>query len=149
MEQKLKFSFSKSNMVMEKKRKKVLCIDSDPSFLTRQQNTLRHKNLENCFFGFNDFWEAYHFIEKQIITQNKKLHYILLDEKIPGRRLLPLLGKISALKNYLKKPEVIVCTSENNNELRNKVMQFPVVSAFLVKPVPQNYIEFLITGQST
>jgi hypothetical protein len=61
--------------------------------------------------------------------------------------LLPSLGKISSLKNYLKKPEVIVCTSENNNELRNKVMQFPVVSAFLVKPVPQNYIEFLITGQ--
>ena len=149
LEQKLKFSFSKSNVVMEKKRKKVLCIYSDPSFLTRQQNTLRHKKLEHCFFGFDDFWEACHFVENQIIEQNERLHYILLDEKILGRRLLPLLGKISSLKNYMKKPEVIVCTSENNNELRNKVMQFPVVSTFLVKPVPQNYIEFLITGHSS
>ncbi len=132
---------------MKKKQKKVLCIDSDPNFLTRQQQNLKYKKLEHCFFGFNDFWDAYHFIEKQIITQNERLHYILLDEKIFGQKLLPSLEKISSLKNFMKKPEVIVCTNENNNDLRTKVMHFPVVSSFLVKPIPQNYIEFLITGQ--
>lgn len=133
---------------MKQKRKKVLCIDSDPNFLNRQQKTLSNKNLEHCFFGFNDFRGAYHFLEEQIITQNDKLHYILLDERILGRQLLSSLEKISSLKNYMKKPEVIVCTNKNNNDLRNQVMQFPVVSAFLVKPIPQNYIEFLITGHS-
>jgi response regulator of citrate/malate metabolism len=133
---------------MKQKRKKVLCIDSDPNFLNCQQKTLSNKNLEHCFFGFNDFWGAYHFLEKQIITQNKKLHYILLDENIMDHQLLSSLEKISSLKNYMKKPEVIVCTNKNNNELRNQVMQFQVVSAFLVKPIPQNYIEFLIIGHS-
>lgn len=133
---------------MKNKRKKVLCIDADSSFLNHQQKTLTHKKLEPFFFGFNDFWDAYHFLEKQIIAQNKKLHYILLDEAIMGQYLLPSLTKISALKNFLKKPEVIVCTSENNSDLRNKVMNFPLVSTLLVKPIPQNYIEFLITGHS-
>lgn len=132
---------------MKKKRKKVLCIDSDPSFLTHQQNTLSNKQLESCFFGFSDFWDAYHFLEKQIIMQNERLHYILLDEKISGQQLMQSLEKISSLRKFMKKPEVIVCTSKNNSELRNKVMQYPVVSAFLEKPLPPNYIEFLITGQ--
>jgi response regulator of citrate/malate metabolism len=134
---------------MKQKRKKVLCIDSDPNFLNHQQKTLSNKNLENCFFGFNDFWGAYHFLEKQIITQNEKLHYILLDEKIPGHQLLSSLEKISSLKSFMKRPEVIVCTQKSNTDLRNKVMQFPVVSSILVKPIPQNYIEFLITGHSS
>lgn len=132
---------------MKKKRKKVLCIDSDPSFLSSQQTTLSQKKLEHFFYGFDDFWDAYHFLEKQIIAQNEKLHYILLDENIMGHKLLPSLEKIASLKNFMKKSEVIVCTTKNDNELRNRVMQFPVVSTFLVKPLPQNYIEFLITGQ--
>lgn len=132
---------------MKQKRKKVLCIDSDRSFLTRQQTTLSQKKLEHFFYGFNDFWDAYQFLEKQIIAQNEKLHYILLDENIMGQRLLSSLEKIASLKNFMKKPEVIVCTTKNDNDLRNRVMQFPVVSTFLVKPLPQNYIEFLITGQ--
>jgi response regulator RpfG family c-di-GMP phosphodiesterase len=133
---------------MKQKKKKVLCIDSDPDFLSHQQKTLSNKNLEHCFFGFNDFWGAYHFLERQIIKQNEKMHYILLDEKILGQELLSSLNKLSSLKNYKTMPEVIVCTSKNKDELRNDVMQFPVVSAFLVKPLPQNYIEFLITGHS-
>lgn len=132
---------------MKQKRKKVLCIDSDPSFLNHQQTTLSQKKLEHFFYGFNDFWDAYQFLEKQIIAQNEKLHYILVDENIMGQRLLPSLEKIASLKNYMKKPEVIVCTTKNDNDLRNQVMQFQVVSTFLVKPLPQNYIEFLITGQ--
>jgi len=133
---------------MKQKRKKVLCIDSDSSFLHQQEEVLNSKELDNYFFPFNDFREALHFIEKQIIAKNKNLHYILLDEKISGAKLPSTLEKISELKSFLKKPEVIVCTNNNTEKLRNQVMQFPVVSAFLEKPIPQNYIEFLITGNS-
>ena len=133
---------------MNQKRKKVLCVDSDSSFIVKQKKELSRKDIDHFFFGFNDFWDALHFLEKQIIAQNEKLHYILLDEKIMGKQLTGSLEKISGMKSFLKKPEVIVCTSKASNELRNKVMQYPFVSAILVKPIPQNYIEFLITGRS-
>lgn len=133
---------------MKEKRKKVLCIDSNPSFLNNQQEKLSQKELDGYFYPFNDFWEALHFLEKQIIENNKKLHYILLDEKIIGEKLSASLEKISGMKAYLKKPEIIVCTTSNSTDLRNQVMQYSFVSAILVKPIPQNYIEFLITGTS-
>ncbi len=134
---------------MKQKRKKVLCIDSDPNFLNRQEEKLENKELDNYFFPFNNLRNALQFIEKQIIANNQKVHYILLDEKIAGEKLSNSLDKISGLKSYLKKPEVIVCTNKNSDELRNRVMQYSFVSAFLVKPIPQNYIEFLITGSSS
>jgi len=134
---------------MKPKRKKVLCVDADATFIENQKKALGEQDAENCFFGFTDFWEALHFIEKQIIANNKKLHYILLDEKIPGRQLAAALEKLAGLKNFLKKPEIIVCTSNNSNDLRNRVMQYPFVSALLEKPIPENYIGFLITGQAS
>lgn len=133
--------------VVMKKRKNVLCIDSDFSFINCQEKELRHKNLEKYFFPFSNFWDALHFIEKHIIANNDKLHYILLDEESMGKQLISSLEKISGLKNYLKKPEIIFYTANNSDVLRNRVMQHPFVSAFLVKPIPHNYIEFLITGQ--
>jgi response regulator RpfG family c-di-GMP phosphodiesterase len=133
---------------MKQNRKKVLCLDSDHNFLNNQEQLLSRKEIRNCFFGFTDFWEAVGFVEKQIIPKNKKLHYILLDEKILGERLSASLEKIATLKNFLKKTEIIVCTRENDSDLRNRVMQYPFISAFLVKPIPDNYIGFLITGHS-
>lgn len=132
---------------MDQKRKKVLCIDSDPSFLHHQEKELENKKLGKFFFPFNDFRKAVQFVEKQIIPNGEKLHYILLDDTLSGERLFPALEKIDGLNSFLKKPEIIVCTNNNSNELRNKVMQYSFVSAFLVKPIPGNYIEFLITGQ--
>ena len=133
---------------MKQKRKKVLCIDSDPTFLQHQEEILEKKELDDCFFPFKDFRKAIQFIEKEVISNDGNLHYILLDEKIPGRKLTDSLEKISRFKMYLKKPDVIVSTETNSDELRNAVMQYPFVSAFLVKPIPKNYIEFLITGKS-
>ncbi len=131
---------------MRQKRRKVLCIDSDSSFLDQKEKELEKKELGDYFFPFNDFWKAFQFVEKQIIAKNEKLHYILLDERIAGQKLAASIEKISGLKTFLKKPEVIVCTRNNSDDLRNHVMQYPIVSAFLVKPIPRSYIEFLITG---
>jgi ActR/RegA family two-component response regulator len=131
---------------MKNNKKKVLFIDADGDFLDRLKRDLNNKNLENYFFPFNDFWNALHFVEKQIIEKNKKLHYIILDEKIIGRQLDSSLEKISEYKNYMNNPEIIFCTSQNNSGLRNRVMQHRVITAFLVKPIPEDYVEFLITG---
>lgn len=133
---------------MKQKRKKVLCIDSDPAFLRHQEDILEKKDLDDYFFPFKDFRKAVQFIEKEVINNGKNVHYILLDEKIPGKKLTDSLEKLSRFKTYLKKPDVIVSTETNNDELRNVVMQYPFVTTFLVKPMPKNYIEFLITGKS-
>jgi len=130
----------------KKNNKKVLYIDADSDFLDHLERDLDKKNLDDYFFPFNDFWNALHFVEKQIIEKNKKLHYIILDEKIIARQLDSSLEKISEYKNYMNNPDIIFCTSNNNNGLRNKVMQHRVITAFLVKPIPEDYVEFLITG---
>jgi response regulator of citrate/malate metabolism len=131
---------------MKENRKKVLCIDADYDFLYQQQKYLKQKKLDKYFFPYSDFWDALNFIEKEIIEKNEKLHYILLDENILGDQRELLLDKISEFKNYLNNPEIIFCTANNDSSLRNQVMQNKVISAFLVKPVPGNYIEFLIDG---
>ncbi len=133
---------------MKRKRRTVVCIDTDMAFLTGQKKALSNIKADDCFFGFTDLWEALHFIEKQIIARDEKLDYILLDEKIAGKQLTGTLEKFSGIKKFLKRPEIIVCTDQNSSNLRNQVMQFPFVSAFIVKPVPPDYIGFLITGCS-
>lgn len=131
---------------MQRKVKKVLCIDSEPSFIEKQKIGLRHKELDENLFFFDNLTEAFEFIETQIIEKNIKLHYIILDEKIVGRHLSHSLEKFYGLNRFLKKPEIIIVTEDNSTFLRNRIMQYPFVSAFLVKPIPSNYIEFLITG---
>jgi hypothetical protein len=134
-------------MIMEQKRKKVLCIDSEPSFLEQQMKKLSSKELGEHLYSFNNLTVALKFIENQVISKNIKIHYIILDEKTAGNQLSQSLEKFWGLNSFLKKPDVIVVTEDNNALIRNKIMHYPFVSVFLVKPIPSNYIEFLITGQ--
>jgi len=131
---------------MNSKKRKVVCINADISFLNRKKKELRQKNLENYFYPFDKYDDAIDFVENQIDKNAKRVHYILLDEKILGHQLANSLDKLSGLSYYFDKLEVIVITNNNTNDLRNKIMQYPFVSAFLVKPIPENYIEFLISG---
>jgi response regulator RpfG family c-di-GMP phosphodiesterase len=132
---------------MKQKRKKVLYIDSEPSFLEQQKKELKAKELDIHLYPFDNLEKAFEFMEKQIIKKNNKLHYILLCENIAGDQLYSSLEKFDQLNEFLKKPDIIVLAENNNHSIRNRVMQYPFVSAFIVKPIPTNYIEFLITGQ--
>ncbi len=133
---------------MNPKKRKVVCINADEAFLEKKKNELQQKHLENFFYPFNNFGDAVNFVENHIDSTPKRLHYILLDEKILGKQLSKSLDKLYRLTNFMNKLEVIVVTSNNTVDLRNKIMQYPFVSAFLVKPIPANYIEFLITGSN-
>src|SRR5690606_13085876 len=132
---------------MQRKNKNVLYIDSEPSFLEQQKQDLKFKELDEHLYSFNNINEAFEFMEDHIIERNHKLHYIILNEKVVGQQLSNYLEKIWGLNEFLKRHDVIVITDNNNTMVRNKVMQYPFVSVYLVKPVPNNYIEFLITGQ--
>ncbi len=131
---------------MQPKRKKVLCIDSEPSFLEQQKKLLSTKELAEFLYPFNNVKEALDFIEEHIIEKNIRLHYIILDEKTVGNHSQSF-EKIWNLNHFLHKPDIIITTEEKNTVTRNRIMQYSFVSVFLVKPVPTNYIEFLITGQ--
>lgn len=131
---------------MQRKRKKVLCIDSEPSFIEQQKKELSHKELDDNLFFFDNLADAFEFIETQIIEKNVKLHYIILDEKVAGKQLSHSLDKFYGLNKFLRKPDIIIVTDDSSILLRNRIMQYPFISAFLVKPIPSNYIEFLITG---
>ena len=136
-------------MVMKVKRRNVVYIDPDVTTFEEQKGKLEEKGLQKFYFPFNDFWEAVHFIEKHFVTTGKKLHYILIDEQMLGKERTTPLGKLSGFSTFLDKLEIIVCTTKNSPDLRNKIMQNAFVSAFLVKPIPEEYIEFLITGVSS
>jgi len=132
---------------MQNKKRKVLLIDSEPSILEQQKKLLRNKELDEHLYSFMNLSEAMIFIEAHIINNKNKLHYIILDEKAVGNQLSRNLEKFWGINSFLKKPDIIVITEDNNALIRNRIMQYPFVSVFLVKPMPSSYIEFLITGQ--
>ena len=110
---------------MTKQRKRVICIDSDPSFLTTQINKLKQNSLHHYLDSFSSFSEALQYIEDQIRNTHKKFHYILLDEGIIRNQFYHAIGRLSDFNAFLRKPEIIVYTQKNDSELRNKIMQFP------------------------
>lgn len=133
---------------MKEKRRNVVYIDPDVTYFEKQEKKLKQKGLQNYYYPFDDFWEAVHFIEKHFVTNGGKLHYILIDEQMLGRQRTASLRKLAGFSSFLDKLEIIVCTTQNSVNLRNKIMQYTFISAFLVKPIPEEYIEFLITGVS-
>ena len=136
-------------MIKQQNKKKVLYIDSEPSFLELQKKELANSGIQDHLYTFVDLNEAFDFIEKQVIKKNEKIHYIILDDKVVSKQLSNSLEKFWELSSYLKKPDLIILTEDKDALVRNRIMQYPFVSVFLVKPVPSNYIKFLITGQMT
>lgn len=133
---------------MKQKRKKVLWIDSDPLYIERHKRVLSNKQLDNHLYSFDKMGDAFNFIEKHILEKNKRLHYIILDEKsLRNSVLTNSMEKFQGLNNFLNKPEIIVLLGDASNHSRNSIMQYPSVSALISKPIPAEYIEFLITGQ--
>jgi hypothetical protein len=129
-----------------KQRKNVICINSDNSFLNEKKDELHKKKLDNFFYPFSSFKNAVNFLEEQEFANNNKFHYLILDEDILHPRPEKSFKKLSGLTKFIKKMEVIVLSSNTTVGLKNKVMQQPFVNAYLIKPIPENYIEFLITG---
>ncbi len=133
---------------MDHRKSKVVYIHSDNEFLKEQKKELNEKHLEKYFYPFNNFSDAVEFVEHTISSAPKIPHYIVLDDNIPENRFSNALDKLTGLSHYTDKLEVIVITNDSDINLRNKIMQYSFVSAFLVKPVPEDYIEFLITGDN-
>jgi hypothetical protein len=132
---------------MKKKRKKVLWIGTDISYLEMQKKNLSNKELDSHLYSFCNVNDAFDFIEKQIIEKHQRIHYVLIEEALTNKKVLSYsLEKFNGLDNFLEKPEIIVLTNKNSSQLRNNIMQYRSVSSMFVKPIPSGYLEFLITG---
>ena len=133
---------------MSKKRKKVVCIDSDALFLKKQDSSLKEKGLRQFFYPFSEISEAVKFLEGKVADSCTRIHYILLDQDFISERFTSALHPIYSFDSFYAQPEIIVCAKNKNSEFRNRVMQHEFVSAIIEKPIPENYIEFLITGEN-
>ena len=105
---------------------------------------LESQDLSEYLIFFDDAKEGVNYLKKSTIEEQPD--YILLDLYMPGMDGFEFLEKISKIKRINDSMEIYVCTSSKSEEDRKRVMKFPFVSAFVEKPLPDNFIEFLITG---
>lgn len=129
-----------------KQRKNVICVNSNNAFLDKKRDELQKKKLDDFFYPFTDFKSAVTFIKEEGFAEKSKIHYLILDEDILNPKPEVSFNKLSELNKTIKRMDIIVLTNNNRVELRNKIIRHPFVNAYLIKPIPENYIEFLITG---
>lgn len=123
--------------------KKIIFIDDDTEMVRIYNSILEQKELSDYLIHFENAQDGIDYL-KQINNEEDLPDYILLDLYMPvmdGFKFLQVFDKVKKLKNSI---EVFVCTSSQKQDDRNKVMQYPFVSAYLEKPVSSDFIELLI-----
>ena len=132
-------------MKVLKKYKKVVYIDNNKELGNLYNSNLESKNLSEHFSVFDNFKRALNFMK---ITKKKELpDYLLIELDLPdmnGFEFLEQIGKINKIKDSV---EIYVCSASKNEDERKRAMKFPFVSAFIQKPLAENYIEYLITEE--
>lgn len=131
-------------MANSKKYKKVVFIDDDKELLDLYKMKLEKKELSEYFIHFDNPKEGIRFLKeskKEDISEN----YILIDLYMPGLSGFDILNEIAKINKIKNSAEIYVCTASTNEEDRKRAMKYPFVSAFLEKPLANNFLELLIT----
>lgn len=127
------------------KQKRIVFIDDDLQLAARYKETLRKKSLGDRLLHFINGAEGIRFLkntEKDLLPD-----YILLDLYMPEMNGFEFLEKFNKLKSIRDKIEIFVCSSSKNKEDRDEVMNYPFVSAFLEKPLSDEFLEMLLLEQ--
>ncbi|QGY47681.1 response regulator [Maribellus comscasis] len=123
--------------------KKIIFIDDDTELVSIYSSILEQKKLSDYFIHFENAKEGIEYLKG--INDKKDLpDYILLDLYMPimdGFKFLKHFDKSARLKDSI---EVFVCSSSQKKDDRNKVMKYAFVSAYLEKPISNEFIELLI-----
>lgn len=123
--------------------KKVVFIDDDTALVDRYNKILKSKNLSEYLIHFDNAKDGMDYL-KSISKTSDLPDYLLLDLYMPemsGFKFLSYFEKDKKLRDSI---EVYVCTSSKKKEDRNTVMKYPFVSAYLEKPLSNEFIELLI-----
>lgn len=128
-----------------RKYKKVLFIDEDKEVVKIYRSILERKELSDQLIYVANAEEGINYLRQH---RRKELpDYILLDLNLQRVGGFEFLRHFEGLGKTKKPIEVFVCTSDSNKDDRNKVMQYPFVSAFLEKPLPSDFLELLIMDE--
>ena len=127
-----------------KKYKKVFLIDDDDILSDFYNLELQSKQLSDYLIYFNNAREGFDYLMK--CKAEDQPDYILLDLYMPDMDGFEFLRQISKIKNINESMEIYICSSSKNEEDRKRVMRFTLVSAFIEKPLPENFLTFLITS---
>ncbi len=125
----------------------VLQIDDD-HFITENQKMLaRKKELSMYFTALHDAYKALKLLENMELNGETFPRYIILDLKMPGMHGLEFL---EAFENRFPskkfETQVIVASSHISENDLGKIKKYTFVTDYIIKPIPENYIEGLING---
>lgn len=124
--------------------KKVVIIDDDDTVVDLYNSELESRNLSDYLISFTNAREGLSYLKKCKLVEQPD--FILLDLYMPGMDGFEFLRQISKIKRFRDSTEIYVCTSSKNEDDKNRVMKFPFVSAFMEKPLPESFLEFLISS---
>ena len=122
--------------------KKVIFIDDDKEMVKTYSSILERKELSEFLICFDNAIDGLNYLKEK--KQTELPSYILLDLYMPqmsGFEFLKRIAKMGTLKDSI---EIFVCTSSTKKDDRNKVMNYPFVSAYLEKPLTGDFLELLI-----
>lgn len=123
--------------------KKIVFIDDDKEFVNFYSSVLERKGLSNYLIPFTNAKEGFNYLIKA--KKDELPEYILLDlymAEMDGFAFLENFEKLEKVKN---KVEVFVCTCSEKKEDKDRVMKYPFVFAYLQKPIPSEFLEYLIS----
>ena len=130
------------------KQKRIVFIDDDEQMVGLYKETLRKKSLADQMIHFKNGAEGIRFLKD--VNKDALPDYILLDLYMPEMDGFEFLKKFDQLKNIhdqIDHIEIYVCSSSKNKEDRDEVMNYPFVNAFLEKPLPEEFLEMLLSEQ--
>ena len=126
----------------ERHKRRIIIIDDDIQLADLYRETLGKKNLGSQLIHLKNGAEGLKFLKNADAEQLPE--YILLDLYMPEMDGFEFLERFSKLNNLRNRIEIYVCSSSKNKEDRDEVMNYPFVSAFLEKPLSEEFLEMLI-----
>ncbi len=125
----------------------VLQIDDDHFVTENQRMIAMKKDILKYFSAIHDAVKALNLLENLKSNHKTFPRYIILDLKMPGMHGLEFLEAFDhqfPMKKH--ETEVIIASSRITQEDFRQIKKYNFVSDYIIKPIPENYIENLING---
>ena len=125
----------------------VLQIDDDHFVTETQKMIAMKKDLSRYFMAVHDAIKALKMLENMELNGETFPRYIILDLKMPGMHGIEFLEAFDNRFPQKKfETQVIVASSRISSEELKKIRNYLFVTDYIIKPIPEYYVENLING---